>query len=331
MENIDNQNEQDTHGLHKICCHGAENEKGASSGKKPGWFSNQDHRFLGICIIVAAAIVGWSWFHGLSSGKNAGSTDVKIIQELKQAIFPEQGVVLPVVWKDLGERMIESGVIDLKKIENLYEQRGEIDDQTRRLLLESDNGQLVINEDNADIILNLLWALGLGNKNQILEKGPMMDKQYGGNAGSFASTGGWILASGNAMNHYSRHKFISLTPEQQNLVERVSKNIYRPCCGNSTHFPDCNHGMAMLGLLELMASQGVSESDMYKAALVANSYWFPDTYLTIAIYMRDRGIEWKKVNPQEILGANYSSATGYANIAAQVTKPQQRSGSGCGV
>ena len=59
------------------------------------------------------------------------------------------------------------------------------------------------------------------------------------------------------MNHYSMHRFIVLTPEQQALVEKVSKGIYRPCCGNSVYFPDCNHGMAMLGLLELMASQGV--------------------------------------------------------------------------
>ena len=39
------------------------------------------------------------------------------------------------------------------------------------------------------------------------------------------------------------------------IVEEIAGNIYRPCCGNSTAFPDCNHGMAMLGLIELMVSQ----------------------------------------------------------------------------
>jgi len=48
--------------------------------------------------------------------------------------------------------------------------------------------------------------------------------------------------------------------------------------------------MAMLGLLELMAAQGVGEEEMYKAALAVNSYWFPDTYLTIAEYMQNKGI-----------------------------------------
>ena len=87
------------------------------------------------------------------------------------------------------------------------------------------------------------------------------------------------------MDHYNRHIFFKLTPEQQALVDKVSRGIYRPCCNNSTHFPDCNHGMAMLGFLELMASQGVSEQDMWKAALAVNSYWFPDTYINIATYI----------------------------------------------
>src|SRR3989338_1454430 len=141
----------------------------------------------------------------------------------------------------------------------------------------------------------------------------MMDPRYGG-AGNFASTGGWTLAKGDAMEHYNMHALIALTAEQQKLVDKVSRGIFRPCCGNSTHFPDCNHGMAMLGLLELMASQGVSEEDMWKTALTVNSYWFPDTYLTIASYMKNKGVEWKNVNPQEILGVNYSGAAGFQNI-----------------
>jgi len=115
------------------------------------------------------------------------------------------------------------------------------------------------------------------------------------------------------------------------MVEEMSRGIYRPCCGNSTHFPDCNHGMAMLGLLELMASQGVSEADIWKTALAVNSYWFPDTYLTIAMYMQNKNVAWAEVEPKEMLGANYSSGQGYAKIAAQVTKPQQQGGGGCAV
>jgi len=86
--------------------------------------------------------------------------------------------------------------------------------------------------------------------------------------------------------------------------------------------------MAMLGLLELMASQGVSEEEMYKAALAVNSYWFPETYLTIATYMQQRGVEWKDVSPKEMLSAPYSSSSGYANISSKVALPPQGHGGG---
>ena len=159
----------------------------------------------------------------------------------------------------------------------------------------------------------------------------MSDPKYGG-AGNFASTGGWTIARGDAMEHYSKYNFINLTPDQQSLVERVSQGIYRPCCGNSTYFPDCNHGMAMLGLLELMASQGISEKEMYKAALKVNSYWFPDTYLTIAKYLQEKkNISFDKADPKEILGREYSSGQGFQAILQQVAPPENRGGGSCGV
>ena len=88
----------------------------------------------------------------------------------------------------------------------------------------------------------------------------------------------------------------------------------------------------MLGLLELMASQGVGEEDMWRTALTVNSFWFPNEYLTIATYMKNKEVDWKNVNPQEILGINYSSASGYAKIASQIVQPRgERGGNGCGV
>ena len=88
--------------------------------------------------------------------------------------------------------------------------------------------------------------------------------------------------------------------------------------------------MAMLGLLELMASQGANEEEMYKAALSANSYWFPDAYLNIAAYMKKKGVSWENVSPKEILGADYSSGSGYAEILSKVENRPSGGGS-CGV
>jgi len=239
-------------------------------------------------------------------------------------------VKLPVKWGDLGKKMIDSGVIDSKKFEELYSRRGGLTNNEKKLLYGEDNGNLVINNDNTGLILNLLWALGLGNENSVLENGPMVDSRYGG-AENFASTAGWTLAEGDTMLHYSQHQFVGLTPEQQALVEKVSKNIYRPCCDNSTHFPDCNHGMAMLGLLELAASQEFNENQLYQMALVLNSYWFPGNYLTVGKYMKNQSTPWEQVSAKEVLGYNFSSLTGYQRVLSQITPSERQGGGSCGV
>jgi len=250
--------------------------------------------------------------------------------KIKEVVLLSEGVTLPAKWDNLGKQMVESGVIDADAFEAIYAQRGGLDVGEQALLYSEGNGELRINEENSGTILNLLWAFGLSNKNSILEEGPMQDPQYGG-ADRFASTGGWSLAKGNVMDHYSGHEFVKLTSEQQALVEEVSKNIYRPCCGNSTYFPDCNHGMAMLGLLELMAANGANEAEMYDMALKVNSYWFPDTYLTIAKYFGERGVSWDEVDSKNVLGDSYSSGFGFSKILAEVEPVQSGGGGSCGV
>jgi hypothetical protein len=252
------------------------------------------------------------------------------VAKLAEAVLPSAGITLPVKWGDLGKQLIEKGVIDRDQFVALYQDRLGLGPNEIKMLDDNNNGNIVITSDNAGVILNLLWALGLGNKNPILDTGPMVSEQYGG-AGNFASTGGWSLSKGNAMQHYSKYNLIKLTKDQQTLVERVSQNIFRPCCNNSTYFPDCNHGMAMLALLEMMASQGVSESDMYKVALQVNAYWFPDTYLTLAKYEAKNGVAWENVDAQKMLSAEYSSASGYKAIRAQIQPVKQGGGGGCGV
>lgn len=280
-----------------------------------------------VALLLIALSAAWL----LSLVPQPSQTTVVLLPVSQEVIIPQKGVEIPAHWGDLGARMTASGVIDRKKFDGLYAKRGGLSENEKLLAYGTGNGNLTITSENAPVILNLLWALGLANKNPILEdKTEMMNPAYGG-TGNFASTGGWTIAKSGAMEHYDMHTLVPLTAEQQKLVDKVSRGIFRPCCGNSTHFPDCNHGMAMLGLLELLASQGVSEQDMYKTALAVNSYWFPDTYLTIATYMQNKGIEWNSIDSQQILGAEYFSAAGYAKVAAAVKTRQSGSGNQCGV
>ncbi|OHA09460.1 MAG: hypothetical protein A3B37_02035 [Candidatus Sungbacteria bacterium RIFCSPLOWO2_01_FULL_59_16] len=300
--------------------------------------NKESGRLVPISVLAAAFIIAvsvWAAF-GSSREREApaptrGSAGERGAADLGEGeVLPSEGAELPAVWGNLGARMVSVGVIDAKKFESVYANRGGFDAEGRSLLYGSGNGNLKITSKNSGVLLNLLWALGLGNKNPILEQGPMRDPQYGG-ADRFASTGGWTLAAGEAMDHYSRHPLLVLTPEQQATVERAAKGIYRPCCNNPTHFPDCNHGMAMLGLLELMASQGVPEAEMYRAALQVNAYWFPDTYLAIAEYLESKGTSWSNADPKEILGYDYSSASGYRRILSEITPQERRGGGSCGI
>lgn len=295
-----------------------------------GWPSLLQTSFA---VFVVASLTWYAVAAGPSQSSILGrSAPPAAITVSDEDVLPKSGVRLPVKVWNLGRELVERGVIDKEKFIALYEGNPSLKSEAEKLLNSSDYGELVITTGNSSVVLNFLWALGLANKNPILEdKTEMMNPAYGG-AGNFASTGGWTIAKGDAMNHYNMHLLVTLTSEQQELVDKVSRGIYRPCCNNSTHFPDCNHGMAMLGLLELMASQGASEEEMYKAALAANSYWFPDTYLTIAGYMKWKGVEWKDADPKEVLGMNYSSASGFSKVAEQVTAASKSSGGGgCGV
>ncbi|HLB51779.1 MAG TPA: hypothetical protein VJL30_02550 [Patescibacteria group bacterium] len=239
-----------------------------------------------------------------------------------------QEVKLPIKWSDLGKKLVDTGVIDSTKFSEVM---GTLSENDKKLLDGNSNGEIVMNQANARLILNMLWAFGLANKNDVLNKGEMM--QEPSQTGNMASTGGWSLSKGKAMDHYSAHNFVTLTTDQQKMVEEMSKNIYRPCCNNSTHFPDCNHGMAMLGLLELMAVNNVSVQEAYKVALDVNALWFPQQYQEMAVYFKENGRDWNQIDAKTALGMNYSSASGYRQMRSQIKSLPQapKGGGGCGV
>ncbi|MDP3947454.1 MAG: hypothetical protein Q8Q41_02040 [bacterium] len=284
----------------------------------------KDNLFLSGSVLLGALIIGGAVIWNVSSPETEEPRDAL------SAPAGEDGTELSIRWGTLGREMVEAGVIDKEKFLSLYTGDQALEEEARRMLEGEIAAPLRISPRNAGLLLNLLWALGLGNKNDVLEKGPMMDPRYGG-ADRFASTAGWIIAQGDPMAHYARHAFIVLTPDQQARVEETAKNIYRPCCGNSTYFPDCNHGMAMLALLELLASQGATEAELYRAALVANSYWFPDTYATLKSYFEKKGAAWNAVDPKKVLGLRYSSAAGYSQVLSEVEPVLEDAGGSCGV
>lgn len=234
---------------------------------------------------------------------------------------------IPLGRQGLFSDLVKTGALDRDAFQSLYKSRGGFSDAEQTLIAEFDRGEISITEKNSGLLLNVLWAFGLANTNPILEEGPMRDARYGG-AGNFASTGGWGLAKGNAMDHYGKHPLVVLTGDQQLLVERASKNIFRPCCGNPAHFPDCNHGMAMLGALQILAAQGANEETLYRAALKLNAMWFPEQYANIERYAAARSMT---LDAKRILGAEFSSASGYQRLLAELPSNGRQATGGCGL
>jgi hypothetical protein len=248
------------------------------------------------------------------------------IETLKRQVLPESGIAVKVRWGDLGKRLVDLGVIDRTKFDPLFSDQS----QYLNYLEPTDEPTITVTAESARFWVDALWALGLAQKSPILTEGQMMQS---GDASRFASTGGWNLAKGGAMDHYAKYELIPLTPEQQERTRSIAENVYRPCCGNSTAFPDCNHGMAALALVELMVSQGASDDEIYQSVLAFNTYWFPQTYLELAYQQQKNGTTWDRVDAKTILGKSFSSAMGYQAVRKQIGTVEglnSQGGGGCG-
>lgn len=252
-------------------------------------------------------------------------------EELAAVVIPKDGYEVKLKWGEVGKKLVAAGGVEMKKFGENYKEGGYEDEL--RYLTENIDGGIRVDAKNAYFWVNTLWALGLTQKSDVLDKG-VMGTEYRKDLGNFASTAGWTLGAKDAVKLYSSTNIIDLDAAENARVTEISSNIYRPCCGNSAAFPDCNHGMAILGLVELMVDQGFSDEEIYKASLAFNSYWFQQTYIDLAYYFQSReNLSWDKVEPKKVLGAQYSSSSGYLGIKeiiAEDAPTLQSGGSSCG-
>ncbi|MFA5932884.1 MAG: hypothetical protein WCV81_01305 [Microgenomates group bacterium] len=236
------------------------------------------------------------------------------LAKLQEEVIPQKGFVFNFKWGDMGKKLIDDGVIDETKLAKALTGTENMPPEFKKYL-DGSVQQIELNSSNSQFWVDVLWGLGLANKNELLEKGPMVEE---GRIANFASTGGFTIGPKNPMNVYSKFSYIKLTPDQQARVVKVAGGIYRPCCGNSTAFPDCNHGMAALALVELMVSQNFSDEEIYKTVLRFNSFWFPQTYLDVSYHFAKNNRDFKAVPASEILSKTFSSSQGYQAIASKI-------------
>ena len=315
------------------------------------------HRFAGRALrtLRRVIVVALAFSLGLGSGylmwgRPAALTDdhsteaaptqtgIRIdLAALSRQVNPPEGYTLPATYGDLGPSLVAAGAIDLDRFVRLYEEAGRsLTEDQLVILTEGGNDPIVIDAGSASFLLNFFWAVGLTNQNRILTEGPMMQDGKD-QVGNFASTAGWTIGEKSATELYASASLITLTTEQQLRLEEVARNVYRPCCDNPTHFPDCNHGMAMLGLLELMASQDTTTDEMLAAAKYVNAFWYPQQTLEQAMFFKAaKELDFDQVQPREIVGALYSSASGFRAVHKLLAdngllQPSSNGGNSCGV
>ncbi len=274
----------------------------------------------------------YSYNNKIATGPSASYT--KRVQDVTAEVLPKEGFTSRLVLGDIVPQMVSFGIIDMQKMEDLYKQTGGMPKGEKELLTKPSASPVIISSQNANWIINILWAIGLSNEMDINKQSPV----YGPNVNNFASTGGWTLGrQPNGGSYFNKYKLIPLTVFQQTRVKLIAQNTYRPCCDNSSFFQDCNHGSAAMALIELGVSQGLSDDEIYKTLLAFNSFWFPQNYTETALYFNViKNTDWDNVKPQIALSKDYSSISGWIqNVDTPIRKipgllPKPQNGGSCG-
>jgi len=283
-------------------------------------------------------------FAALTSAYGLGVATPRIISYVERAPYRRAiDAILPLrpisTGLDIGRpiaKLVEAGAIDREKFITAHEKRGPVPEWVSQAL-DGNSAELIFSLETAPYNLNLLWPLGLATKVAFNEDSPI----NGADLRKFASTGGWTLGQeNNGASYFNVVETLKLTPDQSNMVRRLADNVFRPCCGNSAYFQDCNHGSAMLGLMELAAADGRNAVEILELAKAANGFWYPQQYVEIALYFDAvEDLSWKRAPAERVLSAEFSSISGlHKNVRAPLAsqglltgKPQNRGGSGCAV
>ena len=237
------------------------------------------------------------------------NTGKEIFDTMTEKVMPSNGFQSKVKLDDVVMKLVKADVIDPEKFTAIYQNRGGLPAELKDILTTPQQNPMHLTIGNANVYVNLLWPLGLSNYMSSNKKSPINGERLF----NFASTGGWNLGKEkNGGAYFNKLKIVELTTEQEALVTKIAQNTYRPCCNNSTFFQDCNHGSALLGLIELAVSQGLSEDEIYKEALAFNGFWFPDKYIQTAVYYKAvKNIDWENVDPKVVIGKDFSSISGW--------------------
>ncbi|MEM0481175.1 MAG: hypothetical protein QXQ14_03295 [Candidatus Aenigmatarchaeota archaeon] len=229
------------------------------------------------------------------------------LQQIINEVLPPEGYESKAVWGNIVQDMIKAGILDKEKLRATLKQRygQDLTPEMEEILNTPNlNKRIRIDKNNAVFMMYILGIIAKHNNNSIIHNSPFKIPDIFSEAGR----DGWGDVN-----------LIKLTPEQQAIAEYVANNAYRPCCGQPTSRPDCTHGFSLLGLIYIMASQGFSKEEIFRDALYFNAHWFPRHYTLLALYFKVKeNKDWKEVNPELALSAEYSTVIASRRIEQEL-------------
>ncbi len=307
---------------------------------------------LGLLVVAGLIAVAGTAINATGTQSNNALNRTLNQTVLAAQVIPQNGYTLPFKWGDVVHKLVETGALNVSNLLIILNNSGQpLTPVEKEILNGTYDGYIRFNSANTEFSQLVLWALGINNNNTIINNGPIINAstqyadQINSNAASnqkvtvgyiasnyFASTGGYAPVGSLQLGGLD---LINLTSQQQALMYDVATHSYRPCCDNPTAFPDCNHGAAALGLVELLASQNANQTQMFSAIKYFYQYQFPQQYIKIAAYFDLHGENYSQVNPSEVMSYGFSSYTGFSNVNQYLVKSgglPQPSGTGaaCG-
>jgi hypothetical protein len=226
------------------------------------------------------------------------------IKALSNVVNPPNGYTLPVQYGQMGPKLLEAGVIEIAGLKQQYQQTGQVlSDKDIDHLIRGSQEPIVINQQNAPFLLTLFWGVGLSNQNPIIDKS------------SNLKSNDWTVGRKSGSDLFSSTVILKLSSDQQARVEELAKAVYRPCSDTSTLSPDNKYSIAILGLLEFMASQDVSSDEMFSTVKQVNAFWFPQQTLEQAIFFVATQLkDYVNVDARWLTSQQYFSATGFRQL-----------------
>lgn len=266
-----------------------------------------------------------------SSGGSLGTNTTQLAEfnQIKSEVLPQQGYVLPAKWENSIKQLVDDNALNVSALTQILNNSGQpLTAQEQQILNGTSTINITINSSDSKFVLLVLWSLGINNNDTIISNGPIM--KFGGNPDNLASTGGYGPLG---TLQLGKLDILNLTPQEQMIANYTALNSYRPCCNNPTMFPDCNHGAAALGLIELMISQGANTTAVFTSLKEFNSFEYPQQYTELAMYLKGKGVDFSSVPGYIIVSRNFSSGSAVTQIQQSLSGSQvgqAGSGSGCG-